>query len=70
MRAAGAKVKFTTLISNDKKGKFVKKELKKNKVQSNFFEEKNRPTTNKNTFISSSYRLLKVDTLSNVQISE
>ena len=70
MRAAGAKVKFTTLISNDKKGKFVKKELKKNKVQSNFFEEKNRPTTNKNTFISSSYRLLKVDTLSNVPISE
>ena len=69
MRAAGAKVKFTTLISNDKKGKFVKKELK-NKVQSNFFEEKNRPTTNKNTFISSSYRLLKVDTLSNVPISE
>ena len=60
MRAAGAKVKFTTLISNDKKGKFVKKELKKNKVQSNFFEEKNRPTTNKNTFISSSYRLLKL----------
>ena len=70
MKAAGAKVKFTTVVSNDKKGKFVKKELKKNKIQCNFFDEKNRPTTNKNTFISSSYRLLKVDTLSNAPISE
>ena len=70
MKAAGAKVKFTTIISNDKKGKFVKNELKKNKIQCNFFEEKNRPTTNKNTFISSTYRLLKVDTLSNAPISE
>ena len=70
MKAAGAKVKFTTLIANDKKGKLVKKELKKNKIQCNFFEEKNRPTTNKNTFISSSYRLLKVDTLSNAPINE
>ena len=70
MRAAGAKVKFTTVISNDKKGKFVKNELKKNKIQCNFFDEKNRPTTDKNTFISATYRLLKVDTLSNVPISE
>ena len=70
MKAAGAKVKFTTVISNDKKGKFVKKELKKNKIQCNFFDEKNRPTTNKNTYMSSTYRLLKVDTLSNVPISE
>jgi len=70
LKAAGAKVKFTTIISNDKKGKFVKKVLKKNKIQGNFFEEKNRPTTDKNTFISSTYRLLKVDTLSNAPISE
>ena len=70
MKAAGAKVKFTTVLANDKKGKFVKNELTKNNVTCNFLEEKNRPTTNKNTFISSNYRLLKVDTLSNVPISE
>ena len=70
MKAAGAKVKFTTIVSNDKKGKFVKKELNKNKIQSNFFEEKNRPTTDKNTFMSTTYRLLKVDTLSNAPINE
>ena len=57
MKAAGAKVKFTTVLANDKKGKFVKNELKKNNVTCNFLEEKNRPTTNKNTFISSNYRL-------------
>ena len=39
-----------------------KKNLKKE--NNNYFEEKNRPTTNKNTFISSNYRLLKVDTYS------
>ncbi len=70
MKAAGAKVKFTTIISSDKKGKFVKKELSKNKIQCNFFEEKNRPTTDKNTFMSTTYRLLKVDTLSNTPINE
>ena len=70
MKAAGAKVKFTTIVSNDKKGKFVKKELNKNKIQCNFFEEKNRPTTDKNTFMSTTYRLLKVDTLSNAPIND
>lgn len=70
MSAAGAKVKFTSLISNDKYGRFVKRELKKKNIKCNFFYEKNRPTTNKNLFMSSSYRLLKVDTLSNLPIGE
>ncbi len=70
LKAAGAKVNFTSLILSDKKGKFVKNQLKKNKITSTFFEEKNRPTTNKNTFISSNYRLLKVDTLSNAPVAE
>ena len=46
------------------------KELKKNKIKTNFISEKNRPTTNKNTFISDPYRLLKVDTLSNSPIEK
>ncbi len=70
LKSAGAKVNFTTLVSNDKKGKFVKTNLKKNKIKTDFYEEKNRPTTNKNTFISSDYRLLKVDTLSNAPIND
>ena len=43
---------------------------KKNKVKVNPYYDNNRPTTNKNTFISSGYRLLKVDTLDNTPISE
>ena len=70
MKAAGANVKFTTLVSNDKVGKFVKKELLKSNIKLNYLDEKNRPTTNKNTFISSNYRLLKVDTLSSLPIGE
>jgi rfaE bifunctional protein kinase chain/domain len=70
MKAAGAKVVFTTMISNDKKGKFVKNVLRKNKIKCNFFSEAGRPTTDKNTFMSTTYRLLKVDTLSNTPINE
>ena len=70
LSSAGANVTFTSVISNDKMGRFVRKELGKYKVKTNFISEKNRPTTNKNTFISSPYRLLKVDTLSNSPIEE
>ena len=70
LRAAGAKVSFSTVIGNDGLGKKVLKELKKNKIKVNYFHDNNRPTTNKNTFISSGYRLLKVDTLDNTPISE
>ena len=40
MRAAGAKVKFTTLISNDKKGKICKKRVKKIKYKVIFLRKK------------------------------
>ena len=70
LSSAGADVSFTSVVSNDKFGKFVRKELKKYNIKTNFISEKNRPTTNKNTFISDPYRLLKVDTLSNAPIEE
>ena len=70
LSSAGADVTLTSVLSNDDMGNFVKKELKKNKIKTNFISEKNRPTTNKNTFISDPYRLLKVDTLSNSPIEE
>ena len=37
MSEAGAKVKFTSLISNDKYGRFVKRELKKKNIKFKFF---------------------------------
>ncbi len=70
LAAAGAKVTFSTVLGNDDFGKIVLKELKKNKIKVNYFYDNKRPTTNKNTFISSEYRLLKVDTLDNTPISE
>ena len=39
------------------KKEIFKNELKKNKIQCNFFDEKNRPTTDKNTFISATFDL-------------
>ena len=70
LKAAGAKVTFSTVIGDDELGKNVLRELKKNKIKVNPYYDNNRPTTNKNTFISSGYRLLKVDTLDNTPISE
>jgi rfaE bifunctional protein kinase chain/domain len=70
LKAAGAKVAFSTIIGNDVLGKYVISYLKKSKIIINYLFDNNRPTTNKNTFISSSYRLLKVDTLDNSPISE
>jgi rfaE bifunctional protein kinase chain/domain len=70
LKAAGAKVVFSTIIGNDVLGKYVISHLRKSKIIINYLFDNNRPTTNKNTFISSSYRLLKVDTLDNTPISE
>jgi len=70
LAAAGAKVNFTTVLGNDQLGKKTLSDLKKNKINVNYLFDNNRPTTNKNTFISSGYRLLKVDTLDNTPISE
>ena len=70
LQAAGAKVKFSTVIGDDSLKQFVKNELKKNKLDANILIDSTRPTTHKNVFIASDYRLLKVDTLDNRPISE
>ena len=70
LKAAGAKVEFTTVLGDDHLGRYVKKELNLKGIKVNSLSDNNRPTTNKNTFISSGYRLLKVDTLDNTPISD
>ena len=47
LKAAGAKVSFTSLVSNDKKGKFVKDQLRKNKITSTFLRKKTDPQQTK-----------------------
>ncbi len=62
-------VTLTTLFSNDEKGKFALKNLKKNKIKINYYSEDDRPTTNKNSYIVNKHKLLKVDELNNNTIT-
>lgn len=65
LRKAGASVTFTSIIGNDFYGKFVKSTLKKDKIKFNYIYENGRPTTNKNTVISSNHKLIKLDKVDN-----
>ncbi len=68
--SSGVKTIFTTLLGNDHFSRFVKAECKKFKIKLNKVEDKNRPTVNKNLFISEKHRLLKVGTLDNTPINQ
>ena len=68
LKAAGANVTFCSILGNDSSGKFVKKNLKKNKINDKTFTISDRPTTDKKYFISDNYRLLKVDIVDNSPI--
>ncbi len=70
LRAAGAKVAFTTVLGDDPLKDFVLDGLKKAGVESNPYIDRTRPTTHKNAFTCGEYRLLKVDTLDNRSISD
>lgn len=69
LKAAGARVALTTMVGADKLGDFVTEEIIKNKIELNCVIDANRPTTNKNTIIADNYRVLKIDTLDNAQMS-
>ena len=70
LKAAGAKVTFTTVLGNDYYKDFVTSVMKKNKINLNSIIDNTRPTTNKNTITSGNYKLLKIDTLDNQPISD
>jgi len=70
LRAAGANVKFCSVLGDDSDANFVKRELKKNKIKDLTFKDKSRPTTDKRYYISESYRLLKVDKVENFPIDK
>lgn len=68
--AAGADVTFSTVLGDDALAKFVLDDLEAAGVEVQPIIDRTRPTTNKNAFVASDYRLLKVDTLDNRSISE
>jgi rfaE bifunctional protein kinase chain/domain/rfaE bifunctional protein nucleotidyltransferase chain/domain len=70
LRAAGAQVRFSTVLGNDSLKDFVLDDLKKAGVETKAIIDGTRPTTNKNAIVAENYRLLKVDTLDNRSISD
>jgi bifunctional ADP-heptose synthase (sugar kinase/adenylyltransferase) len=63
-------VKFSTVLGNDELKDFVLQDLATAGVECDAYIDPTRPTTQKNAFIASTYRLLKVDKLDNRAISE
>ena len=70
LRKAGARVRFSTVLGDDVLKDFVLKDLEAEGVECVPIIDKTRPTTQKNAFIASGYRLLKVDKLDNRAISD
>jgi len=70
MRAAGAKVVFSTVLGNDANRDIVLAGLAEAGVDTRAVIDPTRPTVNKNAFVAEDYRLLKVDTLDNRSISD
>jgi rfaE bifunctional protein kinase chain/domain/rfaE bifunctional protein nucleotidyltransferase chain/domain len=70
LSAAGASVKFLSVVGEDAEAKFVERQLENNGVESLLLRDESRPTTLKQVFESQGYRLLKVDTLDNRPIEE
>jgi len=69
--ATGAKVKFSTMIGNDKDSKFIINQFKRIKnIDCNFLHKENRPTTQKNNIVVDNVKLLKIDNVDNSLINE
>ena len=70
LKAAGAKVTFSSVLGNDELKDFVLEGLKKSGIKINPIIDSTRPTINKNLIIADGYRIIKVDTLDNQPLSE
>lgn len=71
LKAAGAKVIFTTILGDDQLQKFVLDDLEKTNIDTiNAITDQTRPTTNKNAIVCQNYRMVKIDTLDNRCVTE
>ena len=70
LKAAGAKVTFSTILGDDPLKDYVVKGLKSSGININPIIDNTRPTINKNVIIVDGYRIIKVDTLDNQPLSE
>ena len=69
LKAAGAKVKFCSVLGKDSLSNLVKNEIKKSGIKDLTIIDDQRPTTEKKYYISDGYRLLKVDTVDNSPVN-
>lgn len=70
LRAAGAEVKFSTVLGDDDLKDFVLQQMAESGVLCDAVIDKTRPTTQKNSFIAQGYHLLRLGKLDNRIISE
>lgn len=70
MQAAGAQVRFTTVLGDDPLKEFVLKDLRDHGVDCDAVIDPTRPTTQKNVFTANEYHLLKVDKVDSRPVSE
>lgn len=70
IKKAGAKVRLSTVLGEDELKDFVLEDLEKSGVTCFPVIDKTRPTTNKNSFISNGYHLLRVSKVDNRIISD
>ena len=70
LKALGSQVIFTTVIGQDKVGKYVLNEINKQKIKSNCIIDSSRSTTFKERFWADNQKLLQVDIVDNHSISE
>ena len=69
LKALGADVTLTSVLGDDKLGKFVKREMKSWGIKSNFFLDNTRCTTLKERYWANNYKLIQVDTVDNHNLS-
>jgi rfaE bifunctional protein kinase chain/domain len=69
IRAAGARVVFSTVLGKDRCGDFVVGSLLASGIELNGCVDTARPTTEKNAIVAGGYRLIKLDTVDNRPIS-
>ncbi|MBS0534419.1 MAG: adenylyltransferase/cytidyltransferase family protein [Proteobacteria bacterium] len=70
LRAAGAKVTFSTILGDDPLKDFVLNGLAEDGIDVLPIIDPSRPTTHKNAFVCGDYRLLKVDAIDNRSITD
>ena len=70
LRAAGATVRFSTVLGDDGFKDLVLAGLARDGIECDALIDPTRPTTNKNAIVTGGHHLLKIDTLDNGSISD